>query len=107
MKIKVDNLRGIRPGYTVGVPTPWGTKVFGPYNDIRSMTPETIKFLVGGETVTLPREQEIDAFGVINALSTEEAVQLWEDHVGDSGKSPTDEEIRDFANAVLRSVGIR
>ena len=33
-------------------------------------------------------------------ISTQEAVCLWDDSVGDSGKAPTDQELTDFANAV-------
>lgn len=29
-----------------------------------------------------------------------EAIQLWEDHVGDSGRAPTDDELHAFALAV-------
>lgn len=34
-------------------------------------------------------------------ITTHQAVCLWEDAVGDSGESPTDEELATFANAVL------
>lgn len=33
-------------------------------------------------------------------VTQKEAVQLWEDHVGDSGHAPTDEELHAFALAV-------
>jgi hypothetical protein len=33
-------------------------------------------------------------------VSQKDAVQLWEDHVGDSGHAPTDEELHKFAQAV-------
>lgn len=33
-------------------------------------------------------------------VTKQEAVQLWEDHVGDSGLAPTDEELHTFALAV-------
>jgi hypothetical protein len=33
-------------------------------------------------------------------VTPKEAVQLWEDHVGDSGQAPTDEELHKFAQAV-------
>lgn len=38
------------------------------------------------------------------ALSNQDAVELWEDHVGDSGEAPTDDELTDFANAVAAKV---
>lgn len=33
-------------------------------------------------------------------VTQKQAVQLWEDHVGDSGHAPTDEELHAFALAV-------
>jgi hypothetical protein len=33
-------------------------------------------------------------------VTKHEAVCLWEDHVGDSGQAPTDEELHTFARAV-------
>ena len=33
-------------------------------------------------------------------VTQKQAVQLWEDHVGDSGHTPTDEELHKFAQAV-------
>jgi hypothetical protein len=33
-------------------------------------------------------------------VTKKQAVQLWEDHVGDSGRAPTDEELHAFAVAV-------
>lgn len=33
-------------------------------------------------------------------VTPKEAVQLWEDHVGDSGRAPTDVELHTFALAV-------
>lgn len=36
-------------------------------------------------------------------VTLHEAVCLWEDNVGDSGRAPTDTELHDFAQAVQRA----
>lgn len=104
-RIKVDDLRGVRPGYDVRVPY-YGAVLEGPFDEIESMTPDEITFFVGPHLVTLPREQEIGIFGVLAPITITDAICLWEDTVGDSGEAPTDHEIHDYAVAVLRSVKV-
>jgi hypothetical protein len=104
-RIKVDDLRGIRPGYDVRVPY-FGAVLEGPYDDILLINGDEITFKVGANDVTLTRDTEIGIFNAFERLNVSDAVCLWEDTVGDSGDAPSSKELHDYTIAVFEDIKV-